>query len=367
MDDSGENRISEVMGALREAALRPDRWTDSLQRLATAFKAEGWIIKSPPASYISPICSPSLDGMVNYAMREEWTNKDVRLERCLLAFAEGRDILTESMIFSSWELDYLSYNSEFINRFNLRWFAAMSLAGEGVKSTVLELQRLARCEPFSGSEIARLRDLIPRLQEAGNSALRVARIHHKAMLSGPGTSQSGVVLLDWKGRVLGLNSEAEATMSPGLTVRQGVLRASEEKSDRSLQKLIHSVITQEPSQVSVTLRRVAVARPAMSPLLVQAFPLTYPGADRFLARAALTITDQRIPQVPDLQQTFRLTRSEAEVALALAKGYDVAEIAELRRVSPGTLRAQLRSIFAKTETRRQTELVRLLLRYPGLP
>jgi hypothetical protein len=42
-----------------------------------------------------------------------------------------------------------------------------------------------------------------------------------------------------------------------------------------------------------------------------------------------------------------LTTSEAQVAVALAEGRDIDEIAEMRRISPGTLRAQLRSIFAK--------------------
>jgi DNA-binding CsgD family transcriptional regulator len=62
-----------------------------------------------------------------------------------------------------------------------------------------------------------------------------------------------------------------------------------------------------------------------------------------------------------------MTSSEATIAALLAKGHDIDEIATMRRVSPGTLRAQLRSIFIKTETRRQAELVGLLLRCSALP
>ncbi|MDQ6702388.1 MAG: hypothetical protein M3Z96_04400 [Pseudomonadota bacterium] len=71
---------------------------------------------------------------------------------------------------------------------------------------------------------------------------------------------------------------------------------------------------------------------------------------------------------PACRRTRRaLDRPEADVAAELARGRDTGEIAGLRRVSPGTLRAQLRSIFAKTGTCRQSELVALVLCYSRVP
>jgi len=50
------------------------------------------------------------------------------------------------------------------------------------------------------------------------------------------------------------------------------------------------------------------------------------------------------------------------VSEALARGADLDEIALVRAVSPGTTRQQLKAIFGKTATRRQAELVALLMR-----
>ena len=72
------------------------------------------------------------------------------------------------------------------------------------------------------------------------------------------------------------------------------------------------------------------------------------------------------PQKSTLRQAFGLTDAEVEVALALSCGRDIEEIAQMRGVLPGTIRNQVKSIFAKTNTRRQAELVALLLRYAPL-
>ena len=62
-----------------------------------------------------------------------------------------------------------------------------------------------------------------------------------------------------------------------------------------------------------------------------------------------------------LRGAFDLTPAETEVMRALTEGQAVTDIAESRGRSVETVRAQLKSIMAKTETRSQTELVRLTL------
>ena len=62
---------------------------------------------------------------------------------------------------------------------------------------------------------------------------------------------------------------------------------------------------------------------------------------------------------------FGLTRSEAEVAVALNAGQMITEIAAFRAVSVHTVRNQVKSALSKTNSRRQAELTRLIetLRY----
>lgn len=62
-----------------------------------------------------------------------------------------------------------------------------------------------------------------------------------------------------------------------------------------------------------------------------------------------------------LKQAFGLTTAEADVVRALVECGSLAEIAEQRSRSLDTIRAQVKSILAKTETHSQVELVRLAL------
>jgi DNA-binding CsgD family transcriptional regulator len=62
-----------------------------------------------------------------------------------------------------------------------------------------------------------------------------------------------------------------------------------------------------------------------------------------------------------LSSRFLLTPAEAQIALGIADGETLAAIAEARGVSVSTARTQLKSVFAKTGTHRQAELVALLV------
>ncbi|MFB9149737.1 helix-turn-helix transcriptional regulator [Roseovarius ramblicola] len=62
-----------------------------------------------------------------------------------------------------------------------------------------------------------------------------------------------------------------------------------------------------------------------------------------------------------LRQAFDLTRAEGDILCRLVDCRSIAEIAAERGRSPDTIRAQIKSILAKTETHSQVELVRLAL------
>jgi DNA-binding CsgD family transcriptional regulator len=63
----------------------------------------------------------------------------------------------------------------------------------------------------------------------------------------------------------------------------------------------------------------------------------------------------------EAQALFGLTRAEAAVVGALLRGRTLREAAAELGVAVNTVRAQLQSVFQKTDVRRQADLVRLLL------
>ncbi len=93
-------------------------------------------------------------------------------------------------------------------------------------------------------------------------------------------------------------------------------------------------------------------------------PLTEPGAtDTDQEYATLLVVDPRRPTpapAPILNALYGLTTKESRLAEALLNGETLERFCRTRCVSANTARTQLKSIYQKTGTHRQAELVRTL-------
>ncbi|MDP8568971.1 helix-turn-helix transcriptional regulator [Methylophilus aquaticus] len=64
-----------------------------------------------------------------------------------------------------------------------------------------------------------------------------------------------------------------------------------------------------------------------------------------------------------LAAVYHLSKAELNIARLVAEGLQVNEISDLLQLSANTIRAQLKAIYKKTNTGRQSELMQLLLRF----
>jgi DNA-binding CsgD family transcriptional regulator len=78
------------------------------------------------------------------------------------------------------------------------------------------------------------------------------------------------------------------------------------------------------------------------------------------ALVVLDLHDCPRPAERLLEQVFGLTPAECKVACLLAAGDSLTEISKALNIGIGTVRTQLKSIFMKTATRRQGQLIALL-------
>ncbi len=67
-----------------------------------------------------------------------------------------------------------------------------------------------------------------------------------------------------------------------------------------------------------------------------------------------------------LKSVYGLTQSEAGLLLRMVQGETLAEISAARNVTLHTVRAQLKSVFAKTDTNRQASLIKKVLTGPAV-
>ena len=75
----------------------------------------------------------------------------------------------------------------------------------------------------------------------------------------------------------------------------------------------------------------------------------------------MSASEKSLPDELSLRARFQLTPAEARIALGIARGKTLANIAHLHGISVQTAKTYLKSVFSKTHTHRQTELAILLV------
>jgi DNA-binding CsgD family transcriptional regulator len=111
---------------------------------------------------------------------------------------------------------------------------------------------------------------------------------------------------------------------------------------------------------------VTTRRPNGLPVFVRAAPIAGAGRDIFSRGKALLFLAS--PHEPDevrpelIRAVFGLTPTEARLARILIQEGDLATASEMLHIGKGTIRTHLKSIFRKTKTNGQTELIVKLAR-----
>jgi DNA-binding CsgD family transcriptional regulator len=152
----------------------------------------------------------------------------------------------------------------------------------------------------------------------------------------------------------------------GLLLENGKLRAAVSVEEKRLQNLIHGA---EQTSNGVGFHAgggtIPVSRTRGRALCVTVAPLRnlkFNLGDRPLVLVFVADPDQQIkPAANLLRECYELTAAEARLAMPLIEGHSLKEAAEICGVTHNTAKSQLKSIFVKTNVRRQSELVKVLL------
>jgi DNA-binding CsgD family transcriptional regulator len=133
------------------------------------------------------------------------------------------------------------------------------------------------------------------------------------------------------------------------------------RSSKDLAQAVRRLIDQAGSHCSSgALCCVQVQRDDGHPLVLN--QIQEDPTDGSIVVVVLDLNSQPQPNPLTLQRMFGLTAAETLLAMRMARGDTPGEVARERQLRKTTIRSQLASIFAKTQTRRQSELVALLSR-----
>ena len=360
MGDVDLRSLSDAVNLFYEAAITPEIWPEALKTLSDSFGATGSLFLYPnPRGEPWHACSPGLEEGVEVFFREGWYSQNYRQGGREFMLRKKVKTFTEADLLTARQLDHQAIQADFFNRFGLRAFVGF-YAGQ--------LQASIECgnRPVSDQQMASLHKVLPQLDQAARLATALGFARNQGSLDAFSAMRTGAALLDYKGRVMMMNPDGERLLRSAARITEGLIAPYDRTAAAPLMRMIGEAIHPELQLGRQVHDTVILKRPAGSWLLLRVAPVVTQRADMFQpAKAMLTIIDpSERPNIGQecLVRALGLTPAEARVARGLASGATLAEIADASNLSMKTVRTQLRSIFAKTETHRQSDLIALLTR-----
>ena len=182
--------------------------------------------------------------------------------------------------------------------------------------------------------------------------------HRRAQRATADLLPFALLALDAAGRVTFMNSEGGRLASGGdvfVLDGQGRCRAGTPAETAKLMQAVDGVVQGGEATAFALTGAVTGIRYAV---------LAEPAAGANGAAVQLFVLDpakRHPPPIDALKRLFDLSNSEARLAHGLAQGMDIREAAEGMDVTVQTARTYLKSLFEKTGTNRQADLVRTLI------
>jgi len=229
---------------------------------------------------------------------------------------------------------------------------------------------------WSDGDLRVVDEILPHMSRALkiHSEFTHLRLRQDALLKGLDRLVIGLILYDRNGKPVYINPTAMAIIDshPALELHEGNLLLINPEDERNLRKTIVDTAAIDPDDSWKQSVAIGITHPDVeAPLPILVTPmhehLITSDLDHEGAKVAVFLTDPNLQQpisVDSLVSVYSLTPSEAQVAISLANGHSIDQIANQSHHSSHTIRSQLKAVFRKTGVSRQSELIKLLLTGP---
>ena len=367
--------FSEVIGQLYEAASNSASWPAFLRQSSAYFGAFGAHLIH--LDKINPELSTSyVVGFEHHSLETQRAamRKQMELEKDDPRFLYARDFpnkpfrCTDVMPIETFRATRIY--RELLQPNGIEYSLMVHYSDTSEDFTGLGFFRGAEAGPYDGQHCHDLGELIPHLRRTLNIQRRLFELDHRLDASYQILENlpSGLAIVDELGRTEFLNAAARRIIADkdGLDVRRGELHVHPQYQAAFIETIRQTIARGHHGAI-------ALPRPSGKAALQCVVTRLAMGRsevpDNLIARprAAVYLVDPNQPlETPEqlLQRIFGLTHAEARVLERLVYGRTPEQTADDNGVELTTVRSQLKSIFAKTNTTRQPELVQRVLTSP---
>lgn len=367
--------VSRIHARLGEAAVDPGKWRDLLEEMCRAVGAEGASLRQAGVRTSDVPYTASMEDLTRVYFREEWHLRDIRVPRVQSLFASSQPVapaFCDADMFSYDEMRQLfrqdAYFNDFLRQGKLKWGGWIRFPVMG-QPWLIAFQRTDAQGPFERDDMLRLAPLASALTEVADLSAAVGRSVLTGVLDGLHLVQKPALALDRNGLVLGVNAGADAVFDSEFRVRNSRLFIRDGKARQALERMTSDEMGGEEfrrGSKSQAGSIIVARRETKKPILMKLLPVHGAASAPFLgAKFILTLTDMEAARPSSLAiiaEAFSLTGAEAKVASMIAAGASPEKIAGELQLSRETVRNQIKAIFGKTGTHRQSELAVLLSR-----
>ncbi len=364
---------SDLLATLHAAPLDDTHWEQFLVQLCAFTESVYGIFTSNDSALARRILAHS--GMPAFAeahrtYNERFRHRDPFREKFLrsprVGVIEGDDLCPHR------ELIKTDIYREFLSPLQLHHMTFMVLSMSPRKYELISMWR-GKGRPQLESEALRLlKLLLPHIQTALQVRQVLGAAEQRAQNAEALLDQSSTasILLDEEGRIVLMNAAARklAAERDGVQVHGDQLAPTDTTSRMQFRSTVLSAAA--PRQPEPGTALLLDRRSGKRPLHVLVTPFRPSDARRSTARVLVLASDPETKvNFPDaiLRSLYDFTPAETEIANGLLTGYSLDEVSLLRKTSLATTRSQMKSLFEKTSTRRQGELIQLLSSLPKVP
>jgi DNA-binding CsgD family transcriptional regulator len=363
------SHTDELVKLIYEAATDSSRWNDFLRLFGDAIDSPSAVFLIHDKTHQKATASGAIG--IESAWVKSYQEYFVTINPWLKSNPFRRGVVAVGeQILNDWELVRTEFYNDFLQPQDWFYSCGVLIAQDQWTTSEISAIRSRRAGSFTSSELALFEYLAPHLQCAVRIHNRIAGLESglSAATGALDRFPTGIAAVDSDARLILTNRAADAVFNrgDGLISRDGLRAASREETAK-LRNAIAAVCLQQDSGMLKPETVVQVYRPSgLKPLEVLVCPLpSHSSLRKGRASAALFITDPEEGATLDsraLRQLFGLTPAEIRLCIALVKGKSVEEYARETAISSNTARTHVKRIYSKTGVRRQSELVRLLLR-----
>jgi DNA-binding CsgD family transcriptional regulator len=364
MNDIDATRLERACAHLGDAVIAPAMWSEIIHQISVAVGATGAVLLQRDVRTSDIPRSPGLDEIVRAYFANRWHVADIRAERGVRLALKGETVLIDQDVVTPEEMNRLAFYTELLAPYGFSWFAAIRFWA-GPAPWGLTIQRTTKEGPFEAKDKRALAQLSQRLTEVATLSTAVGRIALSSAVNALNAIRQPAIAIDRLGFVLDANAGAEGLFGEDIQIKNRRLVVQDAEAKSGLEKLT-DLLRITPDTATLSCEPIVVRRREKRPVILRVLPIHGAARTPFLgARVILTLTPVEPrpgPNAAMLVRVFGLTPAEARVASIIARGTSPEQAAEELGVTRLTVSNQIKSIFGKTDTHRQSELVALLSR-----